>query len=108
MAAKKAGKPKTTSAEPVDPEMQRLTKRIENLNKIVDRGFAVREIAQSNNPKDKVLEIRSVRAEQKMEQLLRQRWNLRNAPRSEGAGARATLEGLMKGNIGGGLRKHGR
>jgi hypothetical protein len=44
-----------------------------------------------------------------MEQLLRQRWNLRNAPRSESAGARATLEGLMKGNIrGGGLRTGGK
>jgi hypothetical protein len=107
--AKKAGKSKSTSSEPVDPEMQRLTKRIENLNKIVDRGFAVREMVQSSNPKDKVLETRSVRAEQKMEQLLRQRWNLRNAPRSESAGARATLEGLMKGNIrGGGLRTGGK
>ena len=107
MAAKK-GKPKTSSSEPVDPEMQRLTKRIENLNKIVDRGEIYREMYQARTPKEKFLEARSVRAEQKRDQLLRQTWNLRNAPRSEGAGARATLEGLMRGNIGGGLRKHGR
>jgi len=106
--AKKTGKPKKLSSEPVDQEMQRLTKRIENLNKIVDRGYIYREMYQAKTTKEKFLEARSVRAEQKMDQLLRQTWNLRNASRSEGAGARATLEGLMRGNIGGGLRKHGR
>ena len=100
MAAKKR------VSTPPDKELDRLTKRINKLQPIVDKGFSQREMLSSRRPADIIKEFRSARAEQQLEKVKVQKLNRINTLTN--VSGRATIEGIMGVPRGGGLSKHGR